>query len=122
MWNTDRLLIFGCARSEQYEQIKYFDAELAAVASVRAREVEEQGGHITAVLAIGHLVAAGHIDYRYVYMEPPVEPTDDLKRIILHRYGRFDLASGQDVALTAGRNDPCPCGSGRKFKYCSRPE
>lgn len=22
--------------------------------------------------------------------------------------------------LTAGRNDPCPCGSGRKFKQCCR--
>ena len=29
-------------------------------------------------------------------------------------------ASGEDVApsATAGRNDPCPCGSGRKYKKC----
>ena len=26
--------------------------------------------------------------------------------------------SGEDLAPTAGRNDPCPCGSGRKYKKC----
>jgi preprotein translocase subunit SecA len=27
-------------------------------------------------------------------------------------------ASGQDYAFKAGRNDPCPCGSGKKYKQC----
>ena len=83
------------------------------------REVREQGGHIAAVLGVGYLVADGYTDYRYIYMEPPVEAPDDLKRIVLHAYGRFDLISGQAVEITAGRNDPCPCGSGRKFKHCA---
>jgi hypothetical protein len=119
MWSGDRLLIFGCARKEVYEELEHFDADLAALASVRSREVREQGGHITAVLAVGHLVADGYIDYRYIYMEPPVDAPDNLKRVILHTYGRFDLASGRAVAIEAGRNDPCPCGSGRKFKHCA---
>jgi uncharacterized protein YecA (UPF0149 family) len=71
------------------------------------------------VLGVGHLVADGYIDYRYTYMEPPVETPDDLKRIVLHTYGRFDLISGRTVEITAARNDPCPCGSGRKFKHCA---
>lgn len=121
MWSGDRLLVFGCARADQYDEIERFDADLAAVASVRCREVREQGGRISAVLAVGHLVADGYIDYRYVYMEPPIDAPDDLKRIVLHGYGRFDLASGRAVPVQAGRNDPCPCGSGRKFKYCERP-
>jgi hypothetical protein len=121
MWNGDRLLVFGCAQADQYEDIEHFDADLAAVACVRSREVHEQGGNITAVLAIGHLVADGYIDYRYIYMEPPVEAPDDLKRVVLHTYGRFDLASGLAATIKAGRNDPCRCGSGRKFKYCGRP-
>jgi uncharacterized protein YecA (UPF0149 family) len=25
------------------------------------------------------------------------------------------------VALRAGRNDPCPCGSGKKYKKCHLP-
>jgi preprotein translocase subunit SecA len=33
------------------------------------------------------------------------------------------LASGENVALEpiagkVGRNDPCPCGSGKKYKQC----
>jgi hypothetical protein len=120
MWSGDRLLIFGCARGDEYEEIERFDADLAAVACVRSREVREQGGRIAAVVAVGHLVAGGYIDYRYVYVEPPVDAPDDLKRIILHTYGRFDLGAGRAVPIQAGWNDPCPCGSGRKFKVCDR--
>ena len=52
-------------------------------------------------------------------------------RIVEHRersrFRRGDLgewlfvegtASGGAAAAKAGRNDPCPCGSGRKFKKC----
>jgi preprotein translocase subunit SecA len=28
------------------------------------------------------------------------------------------LAAGQPNFDTVGRNDPCPCGSGKKFKFC----
>lgn len=39
----------------------------------------------------------------------------------VHRQGRWLYSSG-DVSEQAtqkiGRNDPCPCGSGRKFKSC----
>jgi hypothetical protein len=119
MWSGDRLLVFGCAPADRYDELERFDAELAAIACVRSREVREQGGLITAVLGVGHLIADGYIDYRYIYMEPPVDAPDDLKRIVLHTYGRFDLISGRAVEITAGRNDPCPCGSGRKFKHCA---
>ena len=27
-------------------------------------------------------------------------------------------SSKQTVRMRIGRNDPCPCGSGRKFKHC----
>lgn len=119
MWDDDRVLVFACARASEYEVIEHFDADIVALAAVRAREVREQGGHIVAVLAVGHLVADSYIDYRYGYMEPPVEVSDDTKRSVLHTYGRFDLASGRAIAIEAARNDPCPCGSGRKFKHCA---
>jgi SEC-C motif-containing protein len=121
MWSGDRLLVFGCAQVGEYEDIDRFDADLAALAAVRAREIHEQGGHITVVLSVGHLVADGYIDYRYIYMEPPLEAPEDLKQVVLHTFGRFDLAAGRAVTITAGRNDPCPCGSGKKFKNCGRP-
>lgn len=46
---------------------------------------------------------------------------EDLKQAVLHTFGRFDLAAGRAVTIAAGRNDPCPCGSGKKFKNCGRP-
>jgi hypothetical protein len=41
-----------------------------------------------------------------------------------HRMGRFGLSDPDDrvglepAAPAAGRNDPCPCGSGQKYKHC----
>ena len=32
--------------------------------------------------------------------------------------GQAGRAAGNDVYAKVGRNDPCPCGSGKKFKYC----
>jgi hypothetical protein len=119
MWSDERLLVYACARADQYDDIKSFDADIAALASVRAREVREQGGGIDAALATGHLVDDRYIDYRYVYMEPPRNVPDGIKRIMLHTYGRFDLASRRVLPVKAARNDPCPCGSGLKFKQCA---
>lgn len=31
---------------------------------------------------------------------------------------RLDLTEKQSARRRVGRNDPCPCGSGRKFKKC----
>ncbi len=53
------------------------------------------------------------------------EYCESLKSLVSHlepRLGEIhrkvmDIRSGR-VALTAGRNDPCPCGSGRKYKHC----
>jgi uncharacterized protein len=35
--------------------------------------------------------------------------------LIMHRVRSDDLRAR---LASAGRNDPCPCGSGRKFKHC----
>jgi uncharacterized protein len=36
---------------------------------------------------------------------------------IMQRYAAFDQRM-QELCAKAGRNDPCPCGSGKKFKQC----
>lgn len=78
MWNGDRLLVFACAGAERYEELERFDTDLRGLTSVRSREVQEQGGQIAAALGVGHLVADGYIDCRYIYMEPPIEAPDEL--------------------------------------------
>ena len=118
MFNNDRLLVFGCSKADLYDDLEHFNADLGTLACVRADEVRRQGGTISSVLAVGHLVGDGCIDYRYIYAEPPPDVPDEMRRFVLHHYGMFDLATGRAIEVKAGRNDPCPCGSGLKFKFC----
>jgi len=118
MFNNDRLLVFGCSTAKRYDGPERFDADLGTLAWVRADEVHRQGGAISSVLAVGHLVGDGFVDYRYIYAEPPHFVPEDIRRFVLHHYGMFDLTTGRAIEVRAGRNDPCPCGSGLKFKLC----
>jgi SEC-C motif len=118
MVKNDRLLVFGCSRAELSEDLDRFNADLAILAWVRADEVRRQGDTISSVLAVGHLVGDGFIDYRYIYAETQPEVPEDMRRYILHRHGMLNLATGSATQVKAGRNDPCPCGSGLKFKVC----
>jgi SEC-C motif-containing protein len=120
MFNDDRLFVFGCSRSEVFEDIGQFDAQLGSLALVRAEEVRLQGGSLEASLAVGHLVGDGYIDYRYIFVEPLPSVEPEIMRLIRHQYGMFDLETGSVRFPQAERNDKCPCGSGRKFKYCER--
>jgi hypothetical protein len=119
MFNNNRLFVFGCSPSSAFEDIGHFDAQLGSLACVRAEEVRQQAGEITAVLAVGHLVGDGYIDYRYIYMEPPPGVPAEMVRLIRHEYGMFDLAAGGVCFPKAEGNERCPCGSGLKFKHCS---
>lgn len=50
-----------------------------------------------------------------------LEPYDDARyrgRLGLLRLGARDPAALDALARRTGRNEPCPCGSGRKFKRC----
>ena len=47
----------------------------------------------------------------------------EIKQAVDHRFGRFGGWYPQDIIRREGvpkigRNDPCPCGSGRKYKRC----
>jgi hypothetical protein len=119
MFNNNGLFVFGCSPASAFDEIGRFDAQLGSLACVRAEEVRQQGGEITAVLAVGHLVGDGYIDYRYIYMEPPLDVPAQMVRLIRHEYGMFDLAAGSVSFPKAERNERCPCGSGLKFKHCS---
>jgi hypothetical protein len=119
MFNNNRLFVFGCSPASAFEDIGHFDAQLASLACVRAEEVRQQEGEITAVLAVGQLVGDGYIDYRYIYLEPPPDVPAEIMRLIWHECGMFDLAAGSVRFPKAERNERCPCGSGLKFKDCS---
>jgi hypothetical protein len=45
----------------------------------------------------------------------PMEPRHYLDAKAMHEFG------DQILKMKVGRNDPCPCGSGKKFKTCHGP-
>jgi preprotein translocase subunit SecA len=68
---------------------------------------------------------------RFLYLLQPVEEKKQVEQIerkqrkqqmILNQVGGDGNGSGQQQvkrdAAKVGRNDPCPCGSGKKFKKC----
>ena len=71
MFNNDRLFVFGCSKADGYDDLERFNADLGTLVWVRADEVHRQGGTISSVLAVGHLVGDGLIGYRSIYAEPP---------------------------------------------------
>ena len=72
------------------------------------------------VLSSGEQEGRGQVHFRAVYRLPDgfgyLEEASDFVR----EDGRWFYLSGQtrEVRLDPGRNEPCPCGSGRKFKAC----
>jgi uncharacterized protein len=67
-------------------------------------------------LCAGHKLFFHHVDQPMRFMAEALRrgraPAE-----IMQVYTRRDVAQQQAFA-TAGRNDPCPCGSGKKFKQC----
>lgn len=66
-----------------------------------------------------NIVRAKYQDHNFEWHEATFTGTDAV--VFQHEIGHFDGALFKDFAVkktTAGRNDPCPCGSGKKFKKC----
>jgi hypothetical protein len=53
-----------------------------------------------------------------VRFAPDVEVLLDAERFAVLRAGLAEALTGGAGADAPGRNDPCPCGSGRKYKRC----
>jgi hypothetical protein len=57
------------------------------------------------------------VSLAFEHFEFPDELTDRMRTLIQQGQGAFHKLSEDDLRR-AGRNDPCPCGSGLKFKRC----
>jgi preprotein translocase subunit SecA len=44
--------------------------------------------------------------------------TGEVQTVVDPQTVQSAAAPGSDVFMRVGRNDPCPCGSGKKFKHC----
>jgi hypothetical protein len=63
----------------------------------------------------------------YALIDPPSRyrafGPDQARQAMDHKHGRFggsyaDYPAGHTTRAKVRRNDPCPCGSGRKYKRC----
>ncbi len=67
-------------------------------------------------LCAGYKAFFRHVDHPMKIMSMLMRqgrPAKEVMRILAEEDARLEAAFAQ-----AGRNDPCPCGSGRKFKHC----
>jgi SEC-C motif len=114
-----RLTVYACDSASNYDDgLWEFDASLAILSTLRAHEAQESGRTSVETLGIGVLTGDGWIDYRYFYAVPPVELSVDDRRRAEWRWGRMDFTTGRVTPLEVRRNDPCPCGGGKKYKAC----
>ncbi|MCU0591500.1 MAG: SEC-C domain-containing protein [Desulfobacterales bacterium] len=112
-----------------------------AVASYR-KAIEHDPLAVEAIVSLGQNAAAyGRLEEAYGYLKQAVEILDyghyyrvsqdlgDFKAGVYEVYAEAALNLGKDLEpiarptapakkLKIGRNDPCPCGSGKKYKKC----
>ncbi|MFN3713548.1 MAG: YchJ family protein [Alcanivoracaceae bacterium] len=62
----------------------------------------------------------GYVHFRAVWQSGDQWGVLEERSRFLRQQGRWLYHSGQvgQISLTPGRNDPCPCGSGKKVKKC----
>jgi len=48
----------------------------------------------------------------------PKKTTKSRKIVVSKKPGKSKTAKKQKIEVKVGRNDPCPCGSGKKYKRC----
>jgi hypothetical protein len=65
-------------------------------------------------LAFGCLATTDRLVDAMLFTKEPWKPDPMLEELSKHLRGRAMMSSGKKV----GRNDPCPCNSGKKFKHC----
>jgi uncharacterized protein YecA (UPF0149 family) len=115
----DRLLVYLCASEDAFDDATDFAAELFALTVTRCEEYHEANRGSVETLGVGVLVLneAGQ-EYNYQLIREPQEVPRELRRAIEWRYGVPNFLLGTTAPLAVGRNERCPCGSGRKFKNC----
>jgi len=72
------------------------------------------------ILSSGHQVDDGSVHFRAIYRVGEGWGFLEEKSTFAREGGRWYYVSGDtsEGALKPGRNEPCPCGSGKKYKAC----
>lgn len=118
-WFTEKkLFVYLCNSADNQPNLDQFLAELAALCTLRNTELMEQTGEFIPTLGIGVRTDQDGVDYRYFFMGESLSLPAELRRSLEWRFGRFSHRLGGVSRPKVGRNDSCPCGSGKKYKTC----
>lgn len=112
------ILVYVCDTEANEASRENWVAELGALTLVRAAGWHEQRHKHSQVVGIGVREADAGVEYSHMYSGGPAPVPADVRRRIEWRYGISDFRTGGNRSLRLGRNEPCPCGSGRKVKRC----
>lgn len=63
-------------------------------------------------------VNKGHTQFELLGIEEPIEDPDNIDLDMNEELIEFSLKPEPIRKVKIGRNQPCPCGSGRKYKHC----
>jgi len=127
--------LFAPAGNNDFSKAEALLKQGLGVKSVRDRDYildrlaqiyEEQGRHQEASQARGQNRAAskGNSSRAVLRIKSKVDfgeeglSLDKLPELRQHLSRAHDQLLGRPSTRKAGRNEPCPCGSGKKFKYC----
>ena len=122
---VDRPLVLLSNFLENKRNTELWVAELWGLTAVRATEWREQMLSSPGALGVGIRVSDDGTDvYSYVLFYPGTEPLIlvDARRRVEWTFGVANFSTFRVRPLKIGRNEQCPCGSGRKYKRCHEPE
>lgn len=114
----DRPMVFMCDIETNVGDAREWRLEVAGLTMSRYAEWQEQMRTPVPILGIGVRLVGGIVEYTYVFGHGPSPVTGQIRRHYEWKYGVANFRSCSTHRLRLGRNDPCPCGSGRKAKRC----
>ncbi|MGI8447903.1 MAG: YecA family protein [Streptosporangiaceae bacterium] len=115
---VDRPLIYMCDNTATWRNRERWAGTLASLTTLRAIEWREQKGGRNLVLGVGVRVMKPNDEYSYLLIRDGARLSAELRRGLEWTFGVANFKTFETYKLRVGRNEPCPCASGRKYKHC----
>jgi hypothetical protein len=115
---VDRPLIYMCDVTTTWANRKAWLASLLGLTALRALEWREQKNSKPPVMGVGVRVMSSQREYSYVLVQHVGRMPVKLRRSMEWSFGVANFRVFETRPLRIGRNEPCPCGDGRKYKNC----
>lgn len=119
--DQSRLLVILWDDHDHHASLEHFVHSVAMLTAARREAIGEQLACDITAVGVGAVIRRHPVGvaYAYCYMagDLPALPSA-LRSSFELEFGRVDLPRGRVGRVRPGRNDPCPCGSLKKYKHC----